>query len=61
MGQQLTLKLTKVPTMLSLDSDQELPMPTWLIFQLFAMACMPAAYAWRATVADLQRPGFRRP
>jgi hypothetical protein len=30
--------------MLSSDSDQELPMPTWLIFQLFAMACMPAAY-----------------
>jgi hypothetical protein len=30
--------------MLSLDSDQELPMPTWLIFQLFAMASMPAAY-----------------
>jgi hypothetical protein len=30
--------------MLSLGSDQELPVPTWLIFQLFAMACMPAAY-----------------
>jgi hypothetical protein len=30
--------------MLSSDSNQELLLPTWLIFQLFAMACMPAAY-----------------
>jgi hypothetical protein len=36
-------------------------MPTWLICQLFPLACMPLPLTWRATVADLQRLGFRRP